>query len=161
MSADDFVRGTFIAPGNAPGSSGGDYWTHLASWWTRRNDPNVLFMAYEHMKEDLTATIGKVADFMGIELDASLLAITQEHASLAFMQKNKDRFDDRMVRERSVEVAGLPADSDSAKVRNGQVGESRQSLDAKVIAELDRVWQAKITDELGFASYGALIANLE
>jgi len=39
-------------------------------------------MAYEHMKEDLIGTIRKVADFMEIELDDSLLSITEEHASL-------------------------------------------------------------------------------
>ncbi|MEH6592955.1 MAG: sulfotransferase domain-containing protein [Halioglobus sp.] len=161
MSADDFIRGTFIAPGNAPGSSGGDYWTHLASWWARRNDPDVLFMAYEHMKEDLTGTIRKVADFMGIELDDSLLSITEEHASLAFMQRHKDRFDDRMMRERSVEVSGLPADSDSAKVRSGQVGEALQQLDAAVVAELDTVWREKVTAQLGFEDYEAMIAKLK
>jgi len=161
VSADDFVRGVFIAPGNAPGSSGGDYWTHLASWWARRNDSDVLFMAYEHMKEDLIGTIRKVADFMEIELDDSLLSITEEHASLPFMQQHKDRFDDFILRERSVEVSGLPADSDSAKVRSGQVGESRKYLDAAVVAELDKVWREKITATLGFEDYAAMIASLE
>jgi hypothetical protein len=161
VSADDFVRGTFIEPGNAPGSSGGDYWTHLASWWARRNDSDVLFMAYEHMKEDLTGTIRKVANFMEIELDDSLLSITEEHASLPFMLENKDRFDDVMFRERSVEVSGLPADSISEKVRSGQVGESRQHLDAVVVAELDKVWRERITAPLGFDDYAAMIANLK
>ncbi|MEH6582344.1 MAG: sulfotransferase domain-containing protein [Halioglobus sp.] len=161
VSADDFVRGTFIAPGKAPGSSGGDYWTHLASWWARRNDPDVLFMAYEHMKEDLIGTIRKVANFMDIELDDGLLSITERHASLPFMQKNKDHFDDRMVRERSVELSGLPADSDSSKVRSGQVGEAGQQLDTAVVADLDAVWREKITAQLGFEDYAAMIAKLK
>ena len=161
VSADEFVRATFIAPGRAPSSKGDDYWTHLASWWARRNDPDVLFMAYEHMTGDLTGTIRKVANFMAIELDDELLAITQEHASLAFMQQHKDRFDDRILRELSVEVAGLPADSDSSKVRTGKVGGARQQLDAAVIAELDDVWRARITEQLGFADYAAMIATLD
>ena len=97
---------------------------------------------------------------MEIELDDSLLAITQEHASLPFMLENKDRFDDRMVRERSVEVSGLPADSASEKVRSGQVGESRQHLDAAVVAELDEIWRERITAPLGFDDYAAMIASL-
>jgi hypothetical protein len=160
VSADDFVRGTFIESGNGQDGGRGDYWTHLASWWARRNDPDVLFMAFEHMKEDLTGTIRKVASFMEIELDDSLLSITEEHASLPFMQKNKDRFDDRMIRERSVKVSGLPIDSDSAKVRNGRVGESREHLGAAVVAELDGVWREKITAHLGFEDYEAMIAGL-
>lgn len=161
ISLDDFARGTFIARGHAPDNTGGDYWTHLSSWWSRRNDPDVLFMAYEHMKDDLTGTIRKVAEFMAIELDDELLAIASQHASLAFMQHHKDRFDDKLMRDRSVEVAGLPAGSDSSKVRTGQVGESRQQLSAQLIAEFDAVWHKRIGGELGFESYADMIAALE
>jgi hypothetical protein len=120
----------------------------------------VLFMAYEHMKEDLPGTIRRVAAFMGIPLDDELLAITGEHASLDFMQRHKDRFDDRIFRDRSVALAGLPADSESSKVRSGQVGESRLQLGPEVVAELDAVWRQRITPALGFASYADMIAAL-
>ena len=117
-------------------------------------------MAYEHMKEDLPGTIRRVAAFMGIPLDDELLAITGEHASLDFMQRHKDRFDDRIFRDRSVALAGLPADSESSKVRSGQVGESRLQLGPEVMAELDAVWRQRITPALGFASYADMIAAL-
>ena len=161
VSLDDFARATFLRAGNEPDSAGGDYWTHLASWWARRNDPDVLFLAYEHIKRDLRGTIRKVAAFMDIPLDDELLAITEEHASLDFMLHHKDRFDDKLMRERSAEVAGVPADSDSSKVRSGQVGESRQQLGADVVAELDSIWRKRITRELGFENYAAMIAELE
>jgi hypothetical protein len=161
VTADDFVRGSYVAAGNAPGSSGGDYWTHLTSWWARRNDPDVLFMAYEHMQQDLDGTVRRVAEFMDIELDDELFAITCEHGSLPFMQRHKDRFDDLIVRERSVRVCGLPAESDSAKVRSGQSGESEQHLGPDVRAALDAIWQERVTAELGFENYAAMIAELD
>jgi len=160
VSLDDFVRGIFIARGLSPGAGGADYWTHLLSWWARRNDPDVLFMAYEHMKADLAGTIRKVAQFMGIPLDEELLAITTEHASLAFMQRHQDRFDDRLMRDRSVAMAGLPTDSQTSKVRTGQAGEARLQLGPEVAAELDAVWRQRITPVLGFASYADMIATL-
>lgn len=160
VSLDDFARATFLPGGSAPGSSDGDYWTHLQSWWSRREDPDVLFMAYEHMKANLPGTIARVAAFMEIELDEELRAITQEHASLAFMQQHKGRFDDKLMRERSVLQAGLPADCDSSKVRSGQVGEAQQQLSPQCLAELDVVWQSRITSELGFTNYAAMIAQL-
>lgn len=160
VSLDDFARGTFIAAGS-PGSSGGNYWTHLRSWWIRRNDPDVLFLAYEHMKNDLEGTVRKVASFMDITLDDKLLAIVMEHSSLEFMQQHHDRFDDKLMRELSVRAAGLPADSDSAKVRSGKVGESRQQLGPGLVAELDALWEQHITAELGFKNYPALIAALD
>jgi len=160
VSLDDFVRAAFIAANYAPGSERRDYWTHLASWWARRNDPDVLFMAYEHMQDDLPGAIRRVAAFMEIDLDDELQAITAEHASLAFMLEHRDRFDDRLMRNRSVEIAGLPADSDSSKVRRGAVGESRQQLGQDVIAALDAVWHERITGELGFGNYAAMIATI-
>jgi len=160
VSPDDFALGKAIGRGLSPDKEQGDYWTHLLSWWARRQDADVLFLAYEHMQRDLSATIQRVAEFMGIELDAELLAITEEHASLAFMQRHRDRFDDKLMRERSVTVAGLPADSDSSKVRTGQVGESGRYLSPQVIAQLDAIWQQRITPVLGFQSYEEMIAVL-
>ena len=160
VSLDDFARATYITAGKAVGSTGGDYWTHLNSWWQRRDDPDVIFMAYEHMKDDLTVAIQKVASLMAIDMDDELLAITEEHASLTFMQKHKDRFDDKLIRERSIEVAGLSAGSDSSKVRTGQTGEYRQQLGADVAGELDEIWHEQITKELGFEDYASMIATL-
>ena len=160
VSLDDFARATYITAGQAVGSQGGDYWTHLKSWWLRRNDPDVIFMAYEHMKDDLTGTIRKVAAFMEIDLDDELLTITEEHASLAFMQIHKDHFDDKLIRDRSVEVAGLPPDSDTSKVRTGQSGEYRQQLGADISNQLDEIWYDEITKELGFKDYASMIGTL-
>ena len=78
-----------------------DHWAHLVSWWTRRDDPNLLLMSYEHMVEDPELTIRRVARFCGAPLDAELLALTLEHTSRSFMLEHKDRFDDAMMREQS------------------------------------------------------------
>lgn len=160
IALDDFVRAAFIAPGKAPGGQGGDYWTHLMSWWQRRNDPDVLFTAFEHMKEDSAGTIQRVAAFMDIALDDELLTITEKHASLQFMQRHKDRFDDKLMRDRSVAVAGLSPDSESSKVRTGEVGDSRQRLGTDVSMELDDIWRETITKELGFENYALMIETL-
>lgn len=160
VALDDFARGTFIAPGNAPGSTGGSYWDHLISWWDRRGDPDVLFMAYEHMKANLTGTIQTVAAFMEIDLDDELLAITERHASLSFMQQHKDRFDDKLMRDRSTVVCGLAADSESSKVREGAVGSSQQMMSPALVAEFDNLWRDKVAPALGFADYAALIEAL-
>ncbi len=157
MTPDNFARGSFLNP-----DSGRDgYWKHLKSWWARRNDPDVLFMAYEHMKEDLAGTIHRVAAFMDIELDDDLLAITQEHASLPFMQKHKDKFDDKLMRERAASICGVPVDSDSSKVRTGKTGDSRQKFSDDVVEELDAIWQREITADLGFPDYASMIATLK
>ncbi len=156
VTLEDFIQNSFMVKGGA----GIDYWDHLSSWWERRNDPDVLFMAYEHMKEDLGGTIERVASFMDIALDDELFAITHTHASLGFMKEHKDKFDDLLMREHSANVAGMPVDSETSKVRAGQVGDSRGSMGVEVWAKFDDIWRERITGPLGFADYAAMIATL-
>ncbi|XP_035234093.1 amine sulfotransferase-like [Stegodyphus dumicola] len=51
----------------------GDYFDHLLSWYYHRNDPNMLFLTYEQMKEDPSAAILKMASFIDDDLYAEPL----------------------------------------------------------------------------------------
>ncbi len=153
VGIEEFARGRFIASGK--------YWQHLVSWWYRRNDADVLYLVYEHMKEDLTGTIRQVANFIDIELDDELLVITEEHASLEFMLQHKDRYDDLLLRTLSVEQAGLPPGSGSSKVREGKVGSHKTVIGQALREELQAVWQREVTDVIGYESYEDLIADLK
>jgi hypothetical protein len=152
ISLDDYAREFFIEDRS--------YWKHLCSWWPRRNDDDVLLMAFEHMILDLSGTIARIAAFIGIELDDELKKITEENASLVFMLKHMDRFDDRLMREMSERVALLPPGSDSAKVRAGKVGEHAEHLSDEISAEIDAIWEQDISAQLGYATYKALIDSL-
>lgn len=164
-----FMEGWFLEPGAVSLNDfaeqrflkSRDYWKHLKSWWAQRHQPDTLFLAYEHMHADLSGTINRVAQFAGIPVDDELLEITLKHTSLAFMLEHKDRFDDALMRALSERRCGLPAGSDSAKVREGKPGSYRQTLSAATIAALDALWQEEITASLGFANYEALIAELD
>ena len=165
ISMHKFMEGWFLEPGAVSLEKmakerfikSGSYWKHLLSWWRRKQDPDVLFLVYEQMTADLPGTIRKVADFIDIELDDELLAITEEHASLGFMLKHKDRFDDVMMRTLGEDKAGLPIGSDSSKVRQGSVG---GKLSLEIVAALNAAWMKNITQEIGFESYEALVAEL-
>jgi len=163
-----FMEGWFIEPGSISLDEFAlrifiddrQYWKHLASWLPRRNDDDVLFMAFEHMKSDLCATVERIAEFIGIPLDVELREITEQHASLEFMLRHKNRFDDRLMREMSERLMSLPPGSNSAKVRAGKVGEHARHLGEEISAEIDAVWQQEITAKFGFQSYRALIRTL-
>lgn len=166
-----FMEGWFVEPGAIPidewaresfmqPEEGKGYWNHLISWWEQREREDVLLLAYEQMKRDLSGTIERVADFIGVELDDELRRIVEYNASFAFMLRHKDKFDDKLMRERSEQVVGLPPGSDSAKVRRGEVGEHRQELSAEIIAGLDAIWQREIAPRFGFESYEAFAAAL-
>jgi len=159
-----FMEGWYIEPGTIDpeefviaGTRDAAYHKHFVSWWRHRNDTDVLYLVYEHMKDDPGTTIRRIAEFSGIALDDELLAITLEHSSLAYMQKHKDRFDDAMLRRQSEEEV-LPPGSDSAKVRAGQVREHIWS--DRVTSLFDELWRTHIEPETGFGDYDSLIASL-
>jgi hypothetical protein len=126
ITLDEFGRKFFMASGG--------YWKHLLSWWEVRERPDVMLIAFEHMKQDLTGTIRKVAEFIDIDL---------------------------MMRDLGERVANLPTGSDSAKIRKGIVGEHKRTQSPEVIAELDAIWQREITPVTGHSDYASLIADLD
>ena len=135
---------------------GHGYWHHLLSWWPQRYRPDLLLLAYESMQADPAGAIQKIAAFCGIPLDEELLQLTLTNSSFEFMLRHKDRFDDKLMRERSETVLGLPPGSDSAKVRRGQVGSHAYELSAEILIRLEELWQQEIQGRLGFPSYEAL-----
>lgn len=158
-----FMEGWFLEPGTVSAEEyvltrleEAAYHKHFVSWWPHRNDANVLYLCYEHMQIDPERAIERIAEFVGIKLDPNLRALTLEHASLAFMQAHKDRFDDAMIRQASERV--LPAGSDSAKVREGRIGEFAWS--PRVVDAFAQLWHEHVEPVTGYSDYSALIDDL-
>ncbi len=154
ITLEEHARDGFLDPAQR------SYWKHLRSWWAERVRAEVLLLSYEAMRNDLATTIRTVADFVEIPLDEALFAIVMEQSSLPFMLQHKDKFDDRLMREHSERIAGLPPGSDSAKVRVGKVGQHYDELSPALSAELDQIWQEEITASLGFPNYEAFCATV-
>ena len=149
IDINEFVQKTFLIRR--------EYYKHLKSWWPRRNDDDVLFLAYEHMLDDPRGAIVRIAEFTNIELDDDLLSVTLEQSSREYMLRHQDRFDDAMLRKQSEELAGLPPGSESSKVT---AGSSTLSLSDESMTLFDKAWQEEITEPLGYTTYGDLIAAL-
>ena len=163
-SAFRFMEGWYLEPGAVSADEyalarlqDASYHKHFISWWPHRQDENVLYLVYEHMIDDLEEAVERIAGFMNIELDDQLRAITLEHASLLFMQRNKDRFDDLMLR-RLTEERLLPSGSDSAKVRLGKVGVHEFS--SEVVEKMDEIWREIVLPVTGFETYAELVNSL-
>ncbi len=148
IDLESFARGRFLAERA--------YWHHLRSWWEQRARRDVLLLCFEDLVDDLETAVERIAAFAGIALDAELRALTLEHASFAFMKRHGDRFDDRLMRERSERVCGLPRGSDSTKVRTGTVGSHRREASASLLRDLDAVWAEEIEATTGLRDYAAL-----
>lgn len=62
------------------------YWPHLAEGWARRHHPNVLFLFYEDMKEDILRELGRLNTFLGTALTESQLQAVARHTSFSGMK---------------------------------------------------------------------------
>ena len=168
VSAYRFFEGWFFEPGTIDMEElgrigfidGREYYRHLESWWLHRADPDVLLLAHEHMAADPAGAVRRVAAFMGIDADDQRIASACDESSLASMKRNKDRYDDLMMRTYSEDVCHLPSGSDSSKVRSGTVGGHRTELSPEFVAELDSVWQETIGAKFGLPTYESMLAEM-
>jgi aryl sulfotransferase len=61
---------------------------HTASWWRFRHLPNILFVHFADLLADLPGEIVRVADFIGIEIDAARLAATADAVTFAAIRRD-------------------------------------------------------------------------
>ena len=135
------------------GTDGRGYWDHIHALWDRRNDPDVLPLCYENMKQDLSGAVETVADFMEIELDDELKDVVVKQSDFKFMNEHNHKFDDHIVRETRNAICNIPPDGTTSKVKNGNVGESKLPVSQEVLDTFDRIWQEEITATIGVISY--------
>lgn len=135
------------------GRRGEDYWSFLMSWWERRDNPDVLFLFFEDMKQDLAGSIDQVARFIDCPLDDELRELVLRQSSHAFMKAHEHQFDDHPLRQLRDAACGLPPDGASTKVNKGAIGAGTSALSATAIAALDARWQQTIGAETGLQSY--------
>ena len=140
-------------------SQSGGIWGHYLGWWAHRNDPNVLWLCYEDLKDDLPGNVKKVASFMGVEADDDLLAIANQRSSFAWMSAHGTKFDDHFLRDKVKARMGLDDTAVTVgKVRKdgGKVG-GRKAIPSEVVALLEQRWEASL-GALGLKDYAALRA---
>ena len=71
-------------------------WTdHVKGWWGRaQSSPNVLFVYFEDMRQDLGDVVKQVAGFLGVApLNADELAAVVHKCGFAYMQEHQDMFE--------------------------------------------------------------------
>ena len=66
-----------------------DYWRHLASWLSQRDNPDVHLLTFEEMKQDLRGVVERIAAFIGVDADDALLDLATQRSSFEFMSANK------------------------------------------------------------------------
>lgn len=143
--------------GGGPG--GCDYFTHLLSWYARRDAPDTLLASYRWAAKNRAAMTLRMADFLGLALTAEQVATVLDMTSREFMHAHKDRFDDAMFCAVMEERIGVPAASDSSKVQ--AVGSEARAVPPAIAAQIDALWAERVAPVTGHADFASLAAAID
>ena len=161
VSVEDFIRDIWLPQDEQKRSTDlASYFHHLASWWPHRNDPNVLLVFYEDLKECYESSVRCIAEFMGIT-DEGCIRVALERGKLEFMKQHSDKFGVFIthIYRNNIRV-DLPKTAWMSKslVRTGSTTEGLERLSAKVRSEIQKKWEAVVTPMTGCATYSELRA---
>ena len=132
-----------------------NYFTYLLSWWPKRNDPNVLFLFYEDMLEDLESAVRAVASFMNIDDDASITNAVKM-STFDFMKQNQDKFATNRVSRYRNKARGIAEEIVCYRVVTGSATKGREMMEECTKQALQKKWNETITKETGLQDYNKL-----
>jgi hypothetical protein len=69
------------------------WFDHIAEWASNRHRPNLLFLSYRELCDDLASVINKIAQFCNIPLDRAKLATVLERCTFSYMKLHECKFD--------------------------------------------------------------------
>ncbi|KAJ7304140.1 hypothetical protein JRQ81_011668 [Phrynocephalus forsythii] len=67
----------------------GSWFDHLKGWMKLKDRPNMFFISYEELQQDLRGNVERIGHFIGKELDGHQLDEVVKHASFQIMKDNK------------------------------------------------------------------------
>jgi hypothetical protein len=140
------------------GPGGCDYYTHLLSWWARRDHPDTLLASYRWAAKNRQQMIRRLSTLCEIELTEEVVALVEEYTSRRFMLMHAQKFDDAMVCAVMEDRLGIPANSDSSKVQ--AVGSDSEQVPPSIAEQIDAMWGERIEPVTGHKDFASLVAEL-
>ena len=137
------------------------YFDNVANWCAHHQNPNVLFVFYEDLVEDLNSGVRRIAKFIDINNEANICSAL-ERSSFEYMKEKWDKFNSNDLKRARNEVLGLveTAGMNRNKIRSGSTTEGKENLTERVLKALDSKWKEIIEPVTGFASYEELHKGL-
>eukprot|EP00928_Gymnodinium_smaydae_P089805 TRINITY_DN73707_c0_g1_i1.p1 TRINITY_DN73707_c0_g1~~TRINITY_DN73707_c0_g1_i1.p1 ORF type:complete len:350 (+),score=42.65 TRINITY_DN73707_c0_g1_i1:38-1051(+) len=115
----------------------GLWFDHIANWWPRRHDSNVLWLRYEDMKTDPVKAIRRIAAFLSVELSDDRVEKVLAQSSFKFMQE----FEQSDIIVRTLMTLGVVRGHGA---RQGLVGGSKNYFKPAQVARLVEIYESKL-----------------
>jgi Sulfotransferase domain len=171
IDLETFAQEFWLARGvpDASKMQNASYFVHLVSWYRHRDDPGVLIVFFEDMKEDLRREVRRVAQFLSSDIQnfdqEAIIDHAVEYSSYAFMKENECKFDEKLSKLARNEPCGLPknAGMTATKIRSGQASASDHSngiMSENLEALINAKWEEVVLPATGCKHYSELRAQL-
>lgn len=128
----------------------GNYWSHLFEFWNRRNEPNMLFLTYEEMKQDLPSVIRKMGDFLDVKhiLTEENVNRICDHVKFEKMQQNPAVNLEPVLKMKRAERGVVEEEKEPENgvkfIRKGQIGDWRNYMSPELSDRFDK-WTMEAT----------------
>jgi aryl sulfotransferase len=110
----------------------------MKSWWELRNEPNVLLLHYQELKDDLNGQIARLAEFFSIDPKSLRMEAIVEHCSFDYMSARA---------EKMAPFGGAHMSSVKAFFHKGLRRDHRTELTPTQVERFDRVALEKLGRE--------------
>ena len=160
VSAEEYIREEWLPQGEPQKlTEYASYFHHLVSWWPHRNDPDVLLVFYEDLKECYESSVRSIAEFMGIT-DEGCIQVALERSTFEFMKQHADKFSQKKIQKHCNVRGGFPeaAGMQKSKVRTGSATEAQKMLSDEIHSKIQKKWESVVTPMTGCATYSELRA---
>ncbi|KAJ8722509.1 hypothetical protein PYW07_003689 [Mythimna separata] len=115
------------------------FFEHVKDAWEKRDDPNMLFLFYEDLSKDLPASIRRVADFFGKQLNEEQMNRLCDHLSIENFKNNTS------VNFEDLRDSGVLA-NDETFIRKGKSGGWRDYFDYEMTQQAERWIEDNLRD---------------
>ncbi len=159
---DEFYRDYFVERFGTEHDIGNP-WTHILSWFPRREAGDILWLHYEDFLTDLEPTLRAIAHWTGIEADKELISLVLRRSKMEHMRTIADKINPSAENYVGKLVTAFTGATENyarklqfGKLRKGIAGDGVSSLPIEIAQEIDCQWQSQITPVLGFNDYAQM-----
>lgn len=164
VSIDTFIQ-EFVLERGAPDTwmENASIWHTIASWYPHRGDSTVLFLTYEYIVQHKQTHAEKLASFMDIEYDDTLIDIAVEQSSIEWMRARPTKYDEHHLKRARNHACGLPADAGLDSKSTGKVRQAQghgDGISEETRQLLLQKWKDVVYPVTGCSTYEQLCDTL-